>query len=302
MGVIYNAVLARQKRKAEEQEAENLKKRERLVARVKLTARGISWKPDHDQIIDAGGTADDVVETATAEKIWQAEEKDRLTKSSERETAVEDSAREASVAVSRGQGLLANRQFQKLARDDPRRQSIADAALRGTIAQRREATKELEPPKSEKATDREMDRAARFEYARDNLPNNGKTRLWIQIGGEPPDKETAIPTPAGRAADAEQSWLRLKTQQPKSQKAVENDAFIKKTAGKVLRPEATPSDYRLAGMTPDELRDSSITEADYVGKLKAQVAGGDVPDAQAQAILQRIDSLQTRLDRLRARR
>jgi hypothetical protein len=278
-------IAASQQRKTEEEEAERRKRGEKAVARLKLSARGIQWKPDHDRMIDSGGTADDVVSMALAGKIRQSE-------SLQRETAAEDSAREASVAISRGQGLLKNPQFQKLTRDDPRRQSIADAALHGTIAQSREAIQELEPPKPEKpekATDSAMDRAARAEYARDKLPDDAKTRLWVAIGGEMPGSKT-FPSPEVVASDYEQQRSLLAKDQTPAEVAKRGPVWPDSTAARVL--------------TSKEVADSARVLTKQLTREKQDVAGqqpqGSGADPLIDALEAELRSLIEEFQRLRS--
>jgi len=296
-GIRERAARAERKRKEEAR-----KRREQFIAKSKLMARGVPYTAEYDQIIDSGGTSDDVVETATAAMKKKSAEDAQRAAEAESFSAAETSGREASAGVQRGRDLLKNAQFRAMPADDPRRQSIADAYLHGSMAQQREAVKALEPekpPKPEKATQSEIDRGARRRYWEDaGRPEGKEWRLWIMTGAGQPDKAGQFPSAAEKSSLFEGEYKKLAAEEKKRKDALAQPSSFdpgeeRQRRRALLSPERTPQ----------QIRDSAMTYSENMAAMEGQAANvGEVPAAQEEALRERIRRLRERLDRLEGRK
>ena len=287
-GIRERAARAERKRKEEAR-----KQREQFIAKSKLMARGVPYTAEYDQIIDSGGTSDDVVETATAAMRQKSAEDAQRAAEAESFSAAETSGREASAGVQRGRDLLKNAQFRAMPADDPRRQSIADAYLHGSIAQQQEAVRALEPekpPKPEKATQSEIDRGARRRYWEDaGRPEGKEWRLWIMTGAGQPDKAGQFPSAAEKSSLFKGEYKKLAAEEQKRKDALA-EPFLRQSP---LPPERTPQ----------QIRDSAMTYSENMAAMEGQAANvGEVPAAEEEALRERIRRLRERLDRLEGRK
>jgi hypothetical protein len=283
---IAQGIMARAAENERKRVEEERKKRERLVAKSRLAPLKIDWTPEYDQMIEAGGTADDVAQAAQSELVRRKTEQAKADEQARMAATAEESGQRANVGVERARQLMRNPEFAKLPVGDVRRQSIADAFLRGTIGQQQEAVKALEPEKPEKptkATDSEIERAARREYWKGvGSPKDLRWQLWVMTGkGDPPDKKEDL-TPAQKAGDIEQSWRGVVSGQQKAQA---------KIAARSLSDRPTAADSALAVMTPEQVADSARKEAAYVGQIKQEAIGGDVPEATVPGLQQKIEDV-----------